>query len=127
MLDDRFTTHSSRMHDGTGGWDRNDNEFGWTSLLGERRGTDDVSPYAAPARATDLAGLPRTFLDVGSAETFRDEVLDYATRLSQAGVSVDLHMWGGGFHGFDMLVPQAAVSQASLATRDAFLRRALAD
>ena len=127
MLDDRFTTHSSRMHDGTGGWDRNDNEFGWTSLLGERRGTDDVSPYAAPARATDLAGLPRTFLDVGSAETFRDEVLDYATRLSQAGVVVDLHMWGGGFHGFDMMVPQAAVSQASLATRDAFLRRALAD
>ena len=66
-------------------------------------------------------------MDVGSAETFRDEVLDYATRLSQAGVVVDLHMWGGGFHGFDMMVPQAAVSQASLATRDAFLRRALAD
>lgn len=60
MLDDRFTTHSSRMLDGEGVWDREANLFGWTALLGERRGGPDVSPYAAPARAQDLAGLPRT-------------------------------------------------------------------
>ena len=55
---------------------------------------------------------------------FRDEAVDYATRLSQAGVSVDLHMWGGAFHGSDMAT-HAAVSQASIATRDEFIRRAL--
>lgn len=125
MLDDRMTTPSSRMLDGEGGWDRRANVFGWTALLGDRCGGPDVSPYAAPARATDLSGLPRTYLDCGSAETFRDEILDYATRLSQAGVSVDLHMWGGGFHGFDAVAPQSVLGRASVAVREEFLRRAL--
>jgi acetyl esterase/lipase len=125
MLDDRIITHSSRMLVGEGGTDRNDILFGWTSLLGERRGGPNVSPYAAPARARDLSGLPRTYLDAGSTEVFRDEVIDYATRLSQAGVCVDLHIWGGGFHGFDQFAPHAALSRASLAARDEYLRRAL--
>lgn len=128
MLDDRFETHSSRMLDQEGCWDRNDNLYGWTALLGERRGGPDVSPYAAPARAEDLAGLPRTCIDVGSVDTFRDEALAYAGRLSEAGVLVDLHMWGGAFHGFDALGSWgsfAAVSRASVAARDEFIRRAL--
>lgn len=126
MIDDRFVTQSSTCLDGEGVWDSNDNRFGWTALLGEDRGGPDVSPYAAPARAEDVAGLPRTYIDTGSAEVFRDESLDYARRLSEAGVSVDLHMWGGGFHGFDMMVPQAALSQAAQATRHEFLTRAMA-
>ncbi|CAM3184780.1 alpha/beta hydrolase [Tsukamurella hominis] len=125
MLDDRLQTHSSQMMDGEGVWDRNENLWAWTALLGERRGTADVSPYEAPARAQDLSGLPRTFIDVGSVEGFRDEAIDYAQRLSQAGVSVDLHMWGGGFHGFDIGIRQPAVSQISAAVRDEFIRRAL--
>ena len=124
MLDDRFATPSSRMLDGEGSWDRNDNAFGWTCLLGDRRGTDAVSHYAAPARCEDLTGLPRTYLDVGSTETFRDEVLDYARRLSEAGVTVDLHLWGGGFHAFDVVAPDAAVSRAAIATRNDFIERA---
>ncbi|KUO07244.1 alpha/beta hydrolase [Streptomyces sp. DSM 15324] len=127
MLDDRFETHSSRMLDGLTGWDRNSNLFGWTSLLGERRGTPDVSPYAAPARAEDLGNLPRTYIDTGSAELFRDEILTYARRLSEAGVNVDLHMWGGGFHGSDQIGAHASVSRASVATREEFIRRALRD
>jgi acetyl esterase/lipase len=125
MLDDRFETHSSRMLDGEGIWDRKANLFGWNALLGERRGRPDVSPYAAPARAEDLTGLPRTYIDIGSVESFRDEALTYARRLSEAGVSVDLHMWGGGFHGFDLVAPHAAVSRASITTREEFIRRAL--
>jgi acetyl esterase/lipase len=126
MLDDRCQTPSSQMLVDEGLWDGDENEFGWSSLLGESRGSPDVSPYAAPARAEDLSGLPRTFISVGSVDTFRDEVLDYATRLSQAGVSVDLHLWGGGFHGFDLLPTQSAIGQAAVVTRDEFLRRALA-
>ncbi|MEU6134455.1 alpha/beta hydrolase [Nocardioides sp. NPDC047086] len=125
MLDDRLETHSSRMLDEEGVWDRNSNLFGWTALLGERRGGPDVSPYAAPARAEDLTGLPRTYIDTGSAESFRDETLTYARRLSEAGVSVDLHMWGGGFHGFDLMAAHTALSRASVATREEFIRRAL--
>lgn len=125
MLDDRLETHSSRMLDGEGAWDRNDNLFGWNALLGSRRGGPDVSPYAAPARATDLSGLPRTYLECGSADGLRDETLTYAARLSQAGVSVDLHLWGGGYHGFEALAPHAAISRACLAARDEFMRRAI--
>ncbi|NMO00409.1 alpha/beta hydrolase [Gordonia sp. TBRC 11910] len=125
MLDDRLQTHSAQMMDREGVWDRTENLWAWTGILGDRRGGDEVSPYAAPARADDLAGLPRTFIDVGSVESFRDEAVDYAQRLSQAGVSVDLHMWGGGFHGFDIGIRQPALSQASINVRDEFIRRAL--
>lgn len=125
MLDDRFTTPSSQMLEDEGIWDRNDNTFGWDALLGDRRGGAEVSYYAAPARCQDLSGLPTTYLDVGSVETFRDEIIDYAQRLSLAGVPVDFHMWGGGFHGFDGMAPQAAISQVSIATRNEFIDRAL--
>ncbi len=59
MLDDRDRTVSSGQFDGVGVWDRQSNRMGWTALLGERRGTDDVSVYAAPARAADLSGCRR--------------------------------------------------------------------
>lgn len=124
MLDDRATTPSSQELDGEGVWDRNANLAGWTALLGTARGGPDVPPYAAPARAVDLSGVPPTYIDVGSVETFRDEAIDYAARLSQAGVSVELHMWAGAFHGFELYAPQAAVSQASAAARLSYLRRA---
>ncbi|WNZ06498.1 alpha/beta hydrolase fold domain-containing protein [Streptomyces sp. 11x1] len=82
-----------------------------------------MSPHAAPARAKDLSGLPRAYLDTGSVETFRDEILAYAGRPSEAGVSVDLHMWGGGFHGFDG--PRPTRRSHEPPSRDDFIRRAL--
>jgi acetyl esterase/lipase len=126
VLDDRFVTPSSRELDGEGIWDATSNTTGWDALLCERRGGGGVSSYAAPARATDLAGLPASFVDVGSVETFRDEDIDYAARLLQAGVQCELHVWPGGFHGFDAMAPQAALSQTASATRAAWIRRLLA-
>ncbi|MDF3294150.1 alpha/beta hydrolase [Streptomyces silvisoli] len=126
MLDDRFLTPSSQELDGEGLWDTTSNMTGWNALLGDRRGGSDVSIYTAPARATDLAGLPSSFIDVGSVETFRDEDIDYAARLLQAGVQTELHVWPGGFHGFDGIAPQAALSQTASATRSAWVRRLLA-
>jgi acetyl esterase/lipase len=96
------------------------------ALLARDRGGPDVSPYAAPARARDLAGLPPAFIDVGSAETFRDEDVAYATRIWQAGGSAELHVWPGGFHGFRGLVPGAALSRAAVAAQRDWLRRLLA-
>jgi acetyl esterase/lipase len=125
MLDDRLITPSSRELDGEGIWDATSNMTGWNALLGERRGGSDVSVYAAPARATDLSGLPPAFVDVGSVETFRDEDIDYAARLLQAGVQTELHVWPGGFHGFDGMAPQASLSRIASATRAAWVRRLL--
>ncbi|GGG28728.1 hypothetical protein GCM10007304_48230 [Rhodococcoides trifolii] len=125
MLDDRFITHSSRMVARESAvWTSYSNEFGWSALLGDRRGGSEVSEYAAPARSENLADLPRTYIDVSSVEVFRDEDLEYAQRLSQAGVSVDFHLWGGGFHGYEM-VANAALTQAAGATRHEFFLRAL--
>ena len=126
MLDDRNETPSSYQMAGLGVWDRGANEVGWTALLGAARGGLDVSPYAAPARATDLSGLPPAFIDVGSAETFRDEDVAYATGIWQAGGQAELHVWPGGFHGFTGMVPDAAISKAATAAQQTWLRRILA-
>ncbi|MFB0619223.1 alpha/beta hydrolase [Streptomyces sp. AGS-58] len=127
MLDDRNDSGSSRQMAGLGVWDRTANDTAWTALLGDRCGGPDVSPYAAPARATDLSGLPPAFLDVGSAETFRDEAVAYASRIWQAGGEAELHVWPGGCHGFDALAPEAALSRAARTARIGWLRRLLAD
>jgi acetyl esterase/lipase len=89
---------------------------GWTALLGNRRGTAEVSPYASPARATDLGNLPPAFIDVGSAEVFRDEAVDYASRIWAAGGQAELHVWAGVSHSFE-LAGHAAVTQAAIETR----------
>jgi acetyl esterase/lipase len=81
MLDDRNETVSSHQYTRTGAWSRESNDTGWDALLGDRRKTDRVTVYAAPSRATDLGGLPSAFVDVGSAEVFRDEAVAYASRL----------------------------------------------
>ncbi|GAA1652080.1 alpha/beta hydrolase [Actinoplanes couchii] len=125
MLDDRNDTTSSVQMEGLGVWDRGSNRTGWTALLGEAAGGPDVSPYAAPARAGDLSGLPPAFIDVGSAETFRDEDVAYASRIWQAGGQAELHVWPGGFHGFDVMVPSAALSQDARAARVRWLDRLL--
>ena len=84
-----------------------------------------VSMYAAPARATDLSELPPAFIDVGSAEVFRDEDVAYASRLWASGVQVELHVWAGGFHIFDGAAPHAALSVAALQARTAWVRRTI--
>jgi acetyl esterase/lipase len=125
MLDDRDNTVSTLQIDGVGVWDRGSNVTGWNALLGDRKGGEGVSIYAAPARATDLSGLPPAYIDCGSAEVFRDEDVAFASALWAAGVQAELHVWAGGFHAFEGFAPHAAVSQAALAARDSWVARIL--
>lgn len=126
MIDDRNDTVSSWQYDGIGAWDRNNNDTGWDAALGADRGSDRVDPVRAPARATDLSGLPPAFLEVGSAEVFRDETIAYASRIWAAGGQAELHVWSGAYHGFSGFSPDAVVSQAANAARDSWWRRILA-
>lgn len=126
MLDDREVTPSSKELLGEGVWDQISNRTGWGALLGESVGGPDVPPYAAPARAEDLSGLPPAFIDVGSVETFRDEDVDYALRLWRSGGQAELHVWPGGFHGFDAFAPDATLSRVARAARLDWLTRLLA-
>jgi acetyl esterase/lipase len=100
MLDDRDQSVSSHQFGDAPIWSRASNRTGWSALLGPAKGGFEVPPYAAPARATDLSNLPPAYIEVGSAEVFRDEDVDYASRLWAAGVQAELHVWAGGFHGF---------------------------
>ncbi|HVU73617.1 MAG TPA: alpha/beta hydrolase [Mycobacteriales bacterium] len=121
MLDDRQITPSSRL-DGLLVWSRESNTFGWRSYLGDLYGTDDVPATAAPARATDLSGLPPAFVSVGSVDGFRDEDVDYAQRLNEAGVPCELHVYPGAPHGY-ALAFSAAVTKQSLRDMFAWLAR----
>jgi acetyl esterase/lipase len=125
MLDDRNDTPSTRELDDVALWDRTTNATAWGSLLGDARGGPDVPAYAAPARATDLSGLPPAFVDVGSVEIFRDEAVAYATGIWRSGGSAELHVWAGGFHGFDHALPEAALSLDALDARRRWVRRML--
>ena len=125
MLDARNDTPSSRQMAGVDTWDHAANEIGWTALLGPDR--RDVSPYASPSAAPDLSGLPPAFIDVGSAETFRDEDVAYATAIWQAGGSAELHVWPGGFHGFERAAPHSVLAGQARAARLNWLRRVLGD
>jgi acetyl esterase/lipase len=125
MLDDRTCTHPApHPYVGEFIWNRSQNLFGWTSLLGAAPGGGDVSPYAAPARAEDLSGLPPTFISVGALDLFLEEDLEYARRLSRVGVPVELHVYPGAYHGFGGAA-EARVSRQS--SRDSLesLRRAM--
>ena len=109
MLDDRQMTPSSQ-YDDLVIWSRASNTFGWHAYLAGLGA--DVPPEAAPARAEDLGGLPPTFVCVGGADGFRDEDIDYALRLGQAGVPTELHVYPGVPHGFELFGDTRVARQA---------------
>lgn len=125
MLDDRNITVSSRQYVDDGSWSRDSSIMAWNAVLDGKAGTEDVSVYAAPARAEDLSGLPNTFIDVGSAEVLRDENVAFASRLWAAGVQADLHVYGGGFHAF-WLTPGARLTTTALAVQTQWVKNVLA-
>jgi acetyl esterase/lipase len=125
MIDDRNNTPSARQYDHRGVWDRNNNATAWAALLGDRAGTDAVDYAAAPARVTDFSRLPPAYIEVGSAEVFRDEAVAYASGLWAAGVSCELHVWSGAHHGFSGFSPDSQVGRAANATRANWLSRVL--
>jgi len=125
MLDDRTTDGGVdprllRM------WNQQSNRFGWDSYLGDLA-TGDVPATAAPARAEDLAGLPATWIGVGTNDLFHAESVDWAQRLAAAGVPCELFVVEGAYHGFDRVEPRAEVSRAFLRARVNVLRDALTD
>lgn len=125
MLDDR-TCVAADPHPFVGDfvWTRQNNAFGWSSLLGVPPGSPGVSPYAAAARADSLAGLPPAFIATGGLDLFLEEDMEYARRLMRHGVPVELHVYPGAYHVFN-IAPEAHV--AVNARRDSLiaLKRAL--
>lgn len=118
-----------QLHDTTGAppdgrrrfiWNERDNQLAWAWYL---NGADPAA--AAPARRTDLTGLPPAWIGVGTLDLFHTECVDYARRLRDAGVDVQEEFVAGAFHIFDQLVPNATISAAFQASQIHFLQRKL--
>ncbi len=123
-LDDRLETPSMQKFVDSPLWNRPLAVQSWRAYLGPLAGTDNVPAYAAPARAVDLSGLPPAYVSTAENDPLRDEGIDYAQRLLQAGVSVELHQYPGTFHG-SALVTTAAVSRRAQREASEVLRNAL--
>lgn len=121
MIDDTQTSVSSQWDVPI--WDPVSNEFGWRSYLGALYGTDEIPAHAAAARASDLQGLPPTYIMTGTLDGFCDEDITYAQRLNQAGVDVELHVYPGAPHGFDGFAPGTRVARQARSDINAWLGR----
>jgi acetyl esterase len=124
-LDDRLSAPSMRAYTDTPIWDYPSAVISWQAYLGPDRSAG-TSPYAAPARATDLSGLPPAYVVTCEFDPLRDEGIEYAQRLMRAGVPTELHHYPGTFHGSCAAGPQAAVSRRMIDDRTAALARAVA-
>ncbi|HXW16923.1 MAG TPA: alpha/beta hydrolase, partial [Candidatus Acidoferrales bacterium] len=125
--DDRTgSTRTVPPHLGQFIWNAGSNRFGWSSLLGEPAGSATVPAGSVPARFDNLAGLPPAFISVGALDLFVDEDVEYARRLINAGVATELHVIPGAYHGFDLIVPEAAVSKRFVEWWSGALNRAFA-
>lgn len=120
-LDDRQESWSARTFTDTPWMTRDKITAAWGHYLGGAAAT----PYAAPARADDLSGLPPAYVATAEFCPNRDEDIEYAARLLKSGVSVELHQFAGTFHGSQAIL-SAEVSQRQLAELGAALRRGLA-
>ena len=125
MLDNLHDTPSGSIEDYPV-WNRTTSFNAWEMYLNGTPGTQ-ASPYASPARAKDVSGLPKTFMTVGAVDLFRDEVIDYAQRLMAVGVPTQLAVFPGAYHGSQVFVPDAPISQQMIGTYVAALKEALQD
>ena len=121
MIDDRPLA-DPHPYTGEFIWTHDSNRFGWTALLGHEPRREGVSPYAAAARAEKLEGLPPAFISTGALDLFLDENLDYARRLTRAGVPVELHVYPGAVHGFDMVAESRLAMQHGRDQREALAK-----
>ena len=122
MLDDRTAEHA---FNGRYVWTPSANRFGWNALLGDHD-RSAPAPYAVPARATDVSNLPATFLGLGALDLFARENLQFASRLIDAGVAVEMHVYPGAYHAFNLVADARCAKALQTAEIDA-LHRALCE
>jgi hypothetical protein len=102
-------------------WDRDANIEAWKWYLGGK----EADEYAAPSRATNLKGLPLTFIDVGEVDLFRDEDIEFVQKLLKAAVSTEFHLYPGAYHASEIIAPTASLSLRIWEVRYNPLKRAL--
>jgi acetyl esterase len=102
---------------------RADMEWFWRQYL--RDDADRANPYASPARAKSLAGLPPALVITAEIDPLCDEGERYAAALQRAGVPARFTRYEGVTHGFVGMEAvldkgRAAVAESAQALRAAF-------
>ena len=124
MLDDCTSIAPEHPYAGEFIWTKQSNYFGWKSVLGHELGLEEVSEYYVPARAKSLAGLPPTYMNIGTIDLFIDEALIFAKQLIFDGVLVELHVYPG-YHHLSSMFPDAHFSKEDVKSREHALLKAL--
>ncbi|KZL83551.1 arylesterase monooxygenase [Colletotrichum incanum] len=118
MLDDRTRVHADNPLSNFLTWTDNSNQIGWNAYVGKgRAGGQEIAAYAAPARAIDLANLPFTYIDVGGVDLFCAEAVAFASKLASANVQMELHVYPGLPHIFDLFAPKINLTQRAKENR----------
>jgi acetyl esterase len=114
VIDDRMDSPSMRAFEATPLWTSRSNADMWQHYLGDPNTRGTVSPYAAPGRAADLSGLPPAYVLTAELDPLRDEGINYACRLLEAGVSTELHSVAGACHGFDIIAAASTIGRRAI-------------
>ncbi|HVN88328.1 MAG TPA: alpha/beta hydrolase [Candidatus Binataceae bacterium] len=102
---------------------RADMDWFWGHYLADAE--DHTNPYACPAYARTLRGLPPAFVITAEFDPLRDEGEAYAARLREEGVTVALKRYDGVTHGFFGMPTVLDISKQAIADASAALRAAL--
>ncbi|MHB8187985.1 MAG: alpha/beta hydrolase [Dermatophilaceae bacterium] len=121
MLDNRTVAEPGSAVPEVPIWNHVSNNTAWQAYLGGA----EVTAYGVPARAQNVADLAPAYIEIGSADLFRDECAAYAARIWAAGGSAELHVWDGAYHGFDHLAAGTVVASAALTARASWFQRVL--
>jgi acetyl esterase/lipase len=106
MLDHRTGSDQDIQPNSTTGgyvWKAQDNRFGWSAMKGTYAVDDERAGYFSPSLAERLDGFPPLFLAVGALDLFLEEGVNFALRASRTGVPVEIHVYPGAVHGFDLM------------------------
>ena len=87
-------------------------------------GIDRVDPRVSPLYA-DLAGLPPTLIQVGSAETLLGDAARFAAAAGAAAVAVTLEVWPHMIHAFPVWNAHLEPGRRALMHAGEFIRRCL--
>ncbi len=94
-------------------WDLKRNLIAWKLYLGTLYGTENIPEYASPLQANNFENLPPAYTFVGEQDPFFEDTLQYAKKLSEAGVKVEYNVYKGAYHGFEGSCPKADISKTA--------------
>ncbi|MDE6722810.1 MAG: alpha/beta hydrolase, partial [Eubacterium sp.] len=78
--------------------------------------TVELAEYASAVEVENLSNLPSTYIETAEFDCLHDDGINYAIRLNESSVNVELYETKGTMHGFDM-VAKSSITTKSMEKR----------